>query len=72
MKAQEGILFDGASQVALVHACQCRRHRRCGFDPWVGKIPWRGGHGNPPAWRIPGTEERGRLQFMGSQRGRRD
>ena len=22
-------------------ACQCRRHRRCGFDPWVGKIPWR-------------------------------
>ena len=21
-------------------ACQCRRHRRCGFDPWLGKIPW--------------------------------
>ena len=21
--------------------CQCRRHRRCGFNPWVGKIPWR-------------------------------
>ena len=20
--------------------CQCRRHRSCGFDPWVGKIPW--------------------------------
>ena len=20
---------------------QCRRHRRCGFSPWVGKIPWR-------------------------------
>ena len=19
---------------------QCRRHRRCSFDPWVGKIPW--------------------------------
>ena len=17
------------------------RHKRCGFDPWVGKIPWR-------------------------------
>ena len=27
-------------------ACQCRRHKRCGFDPQVGKIP-RGGHGNP-------------------------
>ena len=22
-------------------ACQCRRHKRGGFDPWVGKIPWR-------------------------------
>ena len=21
--------------------CQCRRHKRHGFDPWVGKIPWR-------------------------------
>ena len=21
-------------------ACQCRRCKRCGFDPWVGKIPW--------------------------------
>ena len=22
-------------------ACQCRRLKRCGFNPWVGKIPWR-------------------------------
>ena len=22
-------------------AWQCRRHKRWGFDPWVGKIPWR-------------------------------
>ena len=25
-------------------SCQCRRsemHRRCRFEPWVGKIPWR-------------------------------
>ena len=21
--------------------CQCRRHKRCGFNPWLGKIPWR-------------------------------
>ena len=20
--------------------CQCRRLKRRGFDPWVGKIPW--------------------------------
>ena len=35
----------GASPVRLrgkeETACQCRRHKRCGFDPWVGKIPWR-------------------------------
>ena len=31
------------SQVALMvkkPACQCRRHKRCGFDPWVGKTSW--------------------------------
>ena len=22
-------------------ACQCRRHKRCKFDPCIGKIPWR-------------------------------
>ena len=21
-------------------ACWCRRHKRCGFNPWVRKIPW--------------------------------
>ena len=26
--------------------CQCRRHERHGFDPWVGKIPWMR-RGNP-------------------------
>ena len=22
-------------------ACQYRRHKKCGFNPWVWKIPWR-------------------------------
>ena len=22
-------------------SCQCRKHKRHGFDPWVRKIPWR-------------------------------
>ena len=30
---------DGAS--AKDPPCQCRRRKRCRFDPWVGKIPWR-------------------------------
>ena len=28
-------------------SCQCRRYKRWGFDPWVGKIPTRVGNGNP-------------------------
>ena len=23
------------------HTCQCRRHKRCRFNSWVRKIPWR-------------------------------
>ena len=22
-------------------ACHCRKHQRCGFNPWVRNIPWR-------------------------------
>ena len=25
----------------IAPSCQCRRHKRCRFDLWVGKIPWR-------------------------------
>ena len=32
-------LPDGASGKEPV--CQCRRCKRRGFNPWVGKIPWR-------------------------------
>ena len=31
--------LDGAS--GKESACQCRRQKRCVFDPWVGKMPWR-------------------------------
>ena len=51
-------------------SCQCRRHKRCGFHPWLGKSPG-GWHGNPLhtlAWRIPLTEEPGGLESTGSQR----
>ena len=52
-------------------ACQCKRCKSCGFDPWVRKIPWGGGmvtHSSIFAWRIPGTEEPGGLQSVRSQR----
>ena len=51
---------------------QCRRRKRCGFDPWVGEIPWRresmATPSSIPAWRILWTEEPGGLQSIGSHR----
>ena len=49
-------------------ACQIRRHKRGGFNPWGGKIPLEEGmatHSGILAWRIPWTEEPGGLQSMG-------
>ena len=49
--------------------CQCRRHKRCGFNPWIRKIPWRRAwHSSILAWGIPWTEEPGGLQSIGLQR----
>ena len=54
------------SQVALVatsatweSACQCKRLKTCGFDPWVGKNPWVGmaTHYSTLVWKMPWKEE---------------
>ena len=34
--------FPGGSD-GKESACQCSKYKRCGFDLWVGKIPWRRG-----------------------------
>ena len=55
--------------------CQCRRHKRCGFHPWVRKITWRRAwqnHSSILAWRIPWTQEPGKLQSIWLQRVRCD
>ena len=36
-------------------AYQCRRHKRHGFDPWVGKIPWRRAWQPVPVF-LPGSD----------------
>ena len=51
-------------------ACQCRRHKRRGFDPWVGKIRWRR-ECNPLQYScLENSTDRGAwgLQPTGSQR----
>ena len=51
--------------------CQCRRCKRHGFSPWVGRIPLKEDmtiHSSILAWRIPCTEEPGGLESVGLQR----
>ena len=60
----------------------CLQCGRPGFDPWVGRIPWRWTWQltavflpifNPLHWQYSSpTEDPGRLQFMGLQRVRHD
>ena len=33
--------WQAGSLLLSLWGSPCRRHRRHGFDPWVGKIPWR-------------------------------
>ena len=52
-------------------SCQCRRLKRCGFNTWVGKIPWSGKWQSTPVFhgqRIPWTEEPGGLPSISLQR----
>jgi len=41
----------------------CRRQKRLGFDPWVGKIPWRRTWEPTPVF-LPG-ESRGQRSLVG-------
>ena len=38
---------------------QCKRHKRCRFDPWVGKISW-GRAWQPTLVFLPGESHRER------------
>ena len=44
-------------------ACQCRRHKTCGFDPWVRKIPWKKAWQPTPVF-MPG-ESHGQWSLVG-------
>ena len=50
-------LLGGAS--SKEPACQCRRHKRCWFCPWVGRIQW-----HPTPVFLPG-ESHGRRSLVG-------
>ena len=71
---QFGKCFPGGAS-GKEPACQCRRRKGHGSDPWVGRPP--GGGMDNPLWYscsdiIPGTEEPGGLQSIGLQRVRHE
>ena len=39
LKLTEGA-FPGGAVIRKESTCQCRGHKRRGFDPWLGKMPW--------------------------------
>ena len=45
--------------------CQCRRHRRSRFDPWVGKILWR------RQWQLTPGNTSGKYFLAGKSHGQR-
>ena len=63
---QVGRSNSGASQMALVvktSPSQFRRHKRCKFNPWIGKIPWRRAWQPTPVF-LPG-ESHGQRSLVG-------
>ena len=44
-------------------ACQCRRCKSCGFNPWVSKVPWRREWQPTPVF-LPG-ESHGQRSLVG-------
>ena len=54
-----------------IPACQCRRHKRHGFDPWVGKIPWKRAW-QPTPVSLPGESHGQRILAGYSSWGRKN
>ena len=51
--------------------CQYRRYRRCRFDPWIGKIPWKRKCLPTPVY-LPGKSHGQRSLAGYSPRGRKE
>ena len=52
-------------------ACQCMRHKRHRFNPWVREIPWRRAWQSTPVF-LSGEEDPDELQSIGLKRIRHD
>ena len=63
-QAWQGEGFPGGAS-AKESACQCRRWKRWGFDPWVRKIPWKRAWQSTPVF-LP-RESHGQRSLVGLQ-----
>ena len=52
-------------------ACQCGRHKRPRFSPWIGKIPWRRAWQPTPVFLLENPRDRGAWWATYSLWGRR-
>ena len=65
-RIMEGFACDASGKELT---CQCKRHKKHGFSPWEDPLEEKmATHSSVLAWRIPWTEEPGRLWSIGSQR----
>ena len=55
--------FPGAAR-GKEPACQCSICKRCGLDPWVGKIPWRRAWQPTPVGCLENPMDRGAWQAI--------
>jgi len=65
-KQEKKKIFTGGAS-GKEPACQRRKHKRCGFNPWIGKIPRRRAWQPTPVFspgESPWTEEPGGLQSI--------
>ena len=68
---KKGFLGGSVGKESSRDAGDCLKYKRHGFNPRVGKIPWKRKWQPTPVFlpgESPWTEEAGRLQSMGSQR----
>ena len=65
----EDLGFSGSSELRIY--LQCRRCRKLGFDPWVGKIPWRSSWQPTPVF-LPEESHRERSLMGHSPQGHKE
>ena len=74
VEAQQSLCFPSGTS-GKERTCQCRRCQRRGFNPGVGKMPWRRKWQPTPVFlpgKISWIEEPGGLESVGLQRVRHD